>query len=52
MTQNVIVLCATGDQGSSVCEYLIEDGSHKITGITRNPESDPVKGAHSAYHFH
>jgi uncharacterized protein YbjT (DUF2867 family) len=38
-----VVFTATGDQGSSVCRYLVKDGYHVI-GLTRNPESAKAKG--------
>ncbi|KAK8853505.1 hypothetical protein IAR55_004212 [Kwoniella newhampshirensis] len=38
----VVVFTATGDQGSSVCKYLLEAG-HGVFGITRNASSDKAK---------
>ena len=35
----IIVFTATGDQGGSVCKYLMEDGGFEVVGITRNPEA-------------
>ncbi|WVQ69836.1 uncharacterized protein L199_008057 [Kwoniella botswanensis] len=37
------VFTATGDQGRSVCKYLLEDGGWEVVGITRNANSDSAK---------
>ncbi|WWD16136.1 hypothetical protein CI109_100561 [Kwoniella shandongensis] len=37
--RKVVVFTASGDQGSSVCRYLIEDGNWEVVGISRNPDS-------------
>ncbi|WWC69236.1 uncharacterized protein I206_103173 [Kwoniella pini CBS 10737] len=41
--QKIIIFGATGDQGKSVCKYLIEDGNWDVVGISRNPNSDSSK---------
>jgi len=43
MVYKVLVFTVTGDQGSSVARYLIEDGGFEIYGVTRNPESAAAK---------
>jgi rhodanese-related sulfurtransferase len=41
--QKIVVFTATGEQGSSVCKYLVKEGYH-VVGLTRNPESEKAKG--------
>jgi len=41
--KKIVVFTATGDQGGSVCKYLIESGKYEVIGISRNPESDSAK---------
>lgn len=40
----IVVTGATGQQGGSVAKFLLEDGSFKIRGTTRNVESTKAKG--------
>ncbi len=41
----IIAVCgATGRQGGSVVEFLLNDGSFKVRGLTRNAESPKAKG--------
>jgi uncharacterized protein YbjT (DUF2867 family) len=42
-SKKIVVFTATGNQGISVCEYLVKDGYHVI-GITRNLGSENAKG--------
>ncbi|KAK8869602.1 hypothetical protein IAR55_000169 [Kwoniella newhampshirensis] len=37
--RKIVVFTATGDQGRSVCRYLIEDGGWDVVGISRNSSS-------------
>jgi nucleoside-diphosphate-sugar epimerase len=37
-----VVFAATGDQGSSVCKFLVKEGYH-VVGITRNPDGEKAK---------
>ncbi|WVW86505.1 hypothetical protein I302_108554 [Kwoniella bestiolae CBS 10118] len=39
----VVVFTVTGDQGSSVARYLLEDEKYQVLGITRNVNSDKAK---------
>jgi uncharacterized protein YbjT (DUF2867 family) len=39
-----VVFAATGDQGSSVCKFLVKEGYH-VVGITRNPDGVSAKGS-------
>lgn len=42
--KKLIVICgATGNQGGSAVSALLKDGSYKIRGITRNPDSEAAK---------
>ncbi|WVW82856.1 hypothetical protein I302_104868 [Kwoniella bestiolae CBS 10118] len=38
-----VVFTATGDQGESVCRYLLKDGQWDVIGITRNVSSEGAK---------
>ncbi len=40
----IFVFAATGDQGFSTCQYLLEDGGFDVVGLSRNPESEKSKG--------
>lgn len=39
----VFVFMVTGDQGSSVAKFLLEDG-WSVVGLTRNPDGENAKG--------
>ncbi|KAK8849817.1 hypothetical protein IAR55_005153 [Kwoniella newhampshirensis] len=39
----IIVFTATGDQGRSVCEKLVEDGGFEVMGVTRNVDGKAAK---------
>ncbi|WVR07940.1 hypothetical protein IAU60_004983 [Kwoniella sp. DSM 27419] len=39
----VVVFTATGDQGRSVCEALIKDGTFLVWGVTRDSDSEVAK---------
>jgi len=43
MTRTITVIGATGVQGGGVVSALLKDGSWKIRGVTRNPESEKAK---------
>jgi len=36
-----VVVGATGGQGGSVISRLLADGSYRLRGLTRNPQSKP-----------
>lgn len=40
----IAVTGATGAQGGSVVQYLLEDGGFRVRGITRNVDSEKAKG--------
>ena len=48
MSKTIVVFTVTGDQGSSVARYLINDGNFNVIGITRNPDSEAAKGEYTA----
>ncbi|MBE3046152.1 NmrA family NAD(P)-binding protein [Candidatus Bathyarchaeota archaeon] len=39
----IVVLGATGQQGGSVVESLLQNGNWKVRGVTRNVESEAAK---------
>lgn len=39
----IVVLGATGQQGNSVVNSLLQNGNWKVRGVTRNLESEPAK---------
>jgi nucleoside-diphosphate-sugar epimerase len=41
--KKIVVFTATGEQGTSVCKHLVQEGYH-VVGLTRNPESNSAKG--------
>lgn len=43
MSKTMTVVGATGTQGGGVIQALLEEGSWKIRGITRNPSSDSAR---------
>jgi len=43
MTKTILVFGATGAQGGSVVNSLLEDGTFKVRAVTRNLESDKAK---------
>ena len=42
-SKKFVVFTATGDQGRSVCKYLIDAGDYQVIGISRDLESDKAK---------
>ena len=52
----IAVLGATGAQGGSVVEYLLNDPDHtfRVRGLTRNAESAKAKGIsfHVIFRYH
>jgi uncharacterized protein YbjT (DUF2867 family) len=47
MSKTITVFGATGSQGGSVIEALLQDKSMKIRGVTRNVHSEAAKSLQS-----
>ena len=43
MSMLLTIVGATGTQGSSLIDAALKDGSYKIRGLTRNPNSEKAK---------
>lgn len=43
MSKLFTVVGATGTQGSSVINAVLKDGSYRVRGLTRNPDSAKAK---------
>ena len=43
MSKTIAVIGATGTQGGGVVNALLKEGTWKVRGITRNPQSDKAK---------
>ncbi|KAL2845927.1 hypothetical protein BJY01DRAFT_213776 [Aspergillus pseudoustus] len=43
MSKLAVVVGATGTQGGSVVDALLQDPTYRVRGLTRNPESDAAK---------
>lgn len=43
MSKLIVVVGATGTQGGSVVDALLQDPTYRVRGLTRNPDSDTAK---------
>lgn len=46
----VVVTGATGQQGGSVVNFLLESGLYRVRGVTRNVDSPKSKGTCDMHH--
>lgn len=49
--QIITVVGATGKQGGGCVDYLLQDGTFAVRGVTRNKDSDSAKSEYPSVHI-